>query len=44
MSAASADARVLEVERVIDETRRPGFHWMLLALCGLCLVIDGFDA
>ncbi|MDR5662844.1 aromatic acid/H+ symport family MFS transporter, partial [Burkholderia cenocepacia] len=35
---------MLEVERVIDETRRPGFHWMLLALCGLCLVIDGFDA
>ncbi|MCA7989315.1 MFS transporter [Burkholderia cepacia] len=44
MSAAPADARVLEVEHVIDETHRPGFHWMLLVLCGLCLVIDGFDA
>ncbi|MEK8057598.1 MFS transporter, partial [Burkholderia contaminans] len=41
---AAADTRVLEVERVIDETHRPGFHWMLLVLCGLCLVIDGFDA
>ncbi len=44
MSAPAATARVLEVERVIDETQRPAFHWMLLALCGLCLVIDGCDA
>lgn len=44
MSAAANPARVLEIERVIDDTHRPAFHAMLLALCGLCLVIDGFDA
>jgi AAHS family 4-hydroxybenzoate transporter-like MFS transporter len=42
MSAAAG--RTLEVERVIDDTHRPGFQALLLVLCGLCLVIDGFDA
>ncbi|WP_414444053.1 MFS transporter [Burkholderia sp. 22PA0106] len=37
-------ARTLEVDRVIEDTRRPGFHALLLVLCGACLVIDGFDA
>ena len=35
---------VIEVERLLDETHRPMFHFVLLLLCGLCLVIDGFDA
>ncbi|KXU90856.1 4-hydroxybenzoate transporter [Paraburkholderia monticola] len=37
-------ANVIEVERVLAETHRPTFQAMLLALCGLCLLIDGFDA
>ena len=37
-------AKVIEVERVLAETHRPTFQAMLLALCGLCLLIDGFDA
>ncbi|KAF1052029.1 MAG: 4-hydroxybenzoate transporter PcaK [Burkholderia gladioli] len=44
MSAPHAAARTLEVDRVIEDTRRPGFHALLLVLCGACLVIDGFDA
>ncbi|RZF30817.1 MFS transporter [Paraburkholderia sp. UYCP14C] len=43
MSDQSA-ANVIEVERVLAETHRPAFQAMLLALCGLCLLIDGFDA
>lgn len=42
MSAPAA--ATLEVDRVIDDTPRPGFHALLLILCGACLVIDGFDA
>ncbi|MGS1034043.1 MFS transporter [Burkholderia glumae] len=44
MSAPQAGPRTLEIERVIDETHRPGFQAALFALCGACLVIDGFDA
>lgn len=43
-SPAEAGTAVLEVECVLDETRRPAFHAMLMMLCGACLVIDGFDA
>jgi hypothetical protein len=39
-----AAANVIEVERVLAEAHRPAFQAMLLALCGLCLLIDGFDA
>lgn len=41
---AAAAANVIEVERALGETHHPAFQLMLLALCGLCLVIDGFDA
>jgi AAHS family 4-hydroxybenzoate transporter-like MFS transporter len=41
---AAAAANVIEVEQVLGETHHPAFQLMLLALCGLCLVIDGFDA
>lgn len=44
MSTNPAAANVIEVESVLGDTHRPAFHFMLLALCGLCLVIDGFDA
>jgi AAHS family 4-hydroxybenzoate transporter-like MFS transporter len=35
---------VLEVEHVLRDTHQPAFQMMLFALCGLCLLIDGFDA
>jgi AAHS family 4-hydroxybenzoate transporter-like MFS transporter len=44
MSQQAAQADTIEVERVLGETRHPAFHFMLLAVTGLCLVIDGFDA
>ncbi|MFM0285675.1 MFS transporter [Paraburkholderia megapolitana] len=44
MSAQPASSNVIEVERVLGETHHPAFQLMLLVLCGLCLVIDGFDA
>ncbi|WP_250471414.1 MFS transporter [Caballeronia sp. GAFFF1] len=34
----------IDVERALGDAHRPAFHFLLLALCGLCLVIDGFDA
>ncbi|NML30758.1 MFS transporter [Paraburkholderia antibiotica] len=43
-TAAQAAANVIEVERVLAETHCPAFQTMLLVLCGLCLLIDGFDA
>jgi AAHS family 4-hydroxybenzoate transporter-like MFS transporter len=44
MNAQPGSANVIEVERVLGETHHPAFQLMLLVLCGLCLVIDGFDA
>jgi AAHS family 4-hydroxybenzoate transporter-like MFS transporter len=44
MNAQPGSANVIEVEQVLGETHHPAFQWMLLVLCGLCLVIDGFDA
>lgn len=44
MSTAPAQADTLEIERVLDGTHHPAFHFMLLALTALALVIDGFDA
>lgn len=35
MSAAAATQRVLEVECVIEDTHRSGFHALLLALAGV---------
>src|ERR1700744_6219438 len=42
-NAANATS-VIEVEHLLRETHQPAFQMMLFALCGLCLVIDGFDA
>src|SRR5471030_2366238 len=36
--------QVLDVEHVLRDTHQPSFQMMLFALCGLCLLIDGFDA
>lgn len=44
MNTEPAKADVIEVERVLDGTRHPAFHFMLLLLTALSLVIDGFDA
>lgn len=44
MNITPQSANVIEVERVLADTHHPAFQWMLLVLCGLCLVIDGFDA
>jgi AAHS family 4-hydroxybenzoate transporter-like MFS transporter len=44
MKTEPAPADVVEVERVLDTVRRPAFHFMLLMLTALSLVIDGFDA
>ncbi|SAK94698.1 major facilitator transporter [Caballeronia calidae] len=40
----TAHGNVIDVERALGDAHRPAFQFMLLALCGLCLVIDGFDA
>ena len=44
MSSEPAQADIIEVERVLDGKHHPAFHFMLLALTALALVIDGFDA
>ncbi|PMS16521.1 aromatic acid/H+ symport family MFS transporter [Trinickia dabaoshanensis] len=44
MSSEPAQADTIEVERVLDGKHHPAFHFMLLALTALALVIDGFDA
>src|ERR1700761_6475641 len=44
MNTHPGSANVIEVERVLADTHHPAFQAMLLALCGLCLLIDGFDA
>ncbi|NLP65460.1 MFS transporter [Paraburkholderia sacchari] len=44
MSDQTASENVIDVERALGETHRPLFQLLLVALCGLCLVIDGFDA
>jgi len=35
---------LIDVEDALGDVRSPAFQWLLLVLCGLCLVIDGFDA
>jgi len=44
MNTEPAKADLIEVERVLDGARHPAFHFMLLMLTALSLVIDGFDA
>jgi len=35
--------RTINVNATIDNARFGGFHWMVVALCGLLLVVDGYD-
>src|SRR5262249_56832881 len=44
MSDTSRSAHIVEVEQALAAAHRPTFQLMLLVLCALCLVIDGFDA
>ncbi|WP_116138792.1 MFS transporter [Trinickia diaoshuihuensis] len=44
MSSQPTQADIIEVERALDAKHHPAFHFMLLALTALALVIDGFDA
>jgi len=34
---------VINVDQVVENSRFGAFQFGLLALCGLCLIIDGFD-
>src|SRR5579883_1126813 len=33
----------LNISKIIDDAEFGPFHWKLLALCTLCIVMDGFD-
>ncbi|EPP5101077.1 MFS transporter [Enterobacter hormaechei] len=33
----------LEVNQIIDNARFTRFHWMVMCLCGLLLIFDGYD-
>ncbi|WP_027897163.1 MFS transporter [Zestomonas thermotolerans] len=35
--------RKIDVHEVIDNARFSGFHWMVMLLCALLLVFDGYD-
>lgn len=35
--------KTLDVNQVIDNARFTRFHWMVMCLCGLLLVFDGYD-
>lgn len=35
--------RTLDVNQVIDNARFSRFHWMVMALCALLLIFDGYD-
>jgi AAHS family 4-hydroxybenzoate transporter-like MFS transporter len=33
----------VNVATLVDQSRIGGFHWVIFTLCGLCLIMDGFD-
>ena len=35
--------RQIDVHPVIDNARFSRFHWMVMALCALLLIFDGYD-
>ncbi|MBU0808849.1 MAG: aromatic acid/H+ symport family MFS transporter, partial [Gammaproteobacteria bacterium] len=35
--------RQIDVHQVIDNARFSRFHWMVMALCALLLIFDGYD-
>lgn len=36
--------QAIDVNDVIEQSRFNGFQFRLIALCGLCMILDGFDA
>lgn len=38
-----APSAPIDLARLIDQGKVGGFQILLLAICGLCLIIDGFD-
>ncbi|MFX8293438.1 hypothetical protein ABTL29_19735, partial [Acinetobacter baumannii] len=43
MRPAPSPAAPIDLARLIDQGKVGGFQILLLAICGLCLIIDGFD-
>lgn len=35
--------RIIDVHSIIDEARFGRFHWLVMGLCGLLLIFDGYD-
>ena len=33
----------IDVHDVIDNAKFTGFHWMVMCLCSLLLIFDGYD-
>src|SRR5216684_6976243 len=33
----------INVARVVDQSKLGAFQWMIIILCSLCLIMDGFD-
>lgn len=44
MTVPVAPATTIDVEEMLGQARHPTFQFLLHALCGLCLILDGFDA
>ncbi|CAJ0705899.1 AAHS family 4-hydroxybenzoate transporter-like MFS transporter [Ralstonia sp. GP73] len=42
-AAHEAPSTPIDLARLIDQGKVGGFQILLLAICGLCLIIDGFD-
>ncbi|CAJ0701391.1 4-hydroxybenzoate transporter PcaK [Ralstonia mannitolilytica] len=42
-AAHEAPSAPIDLARLIDQGKVGGFQILLLAICGLCLIIDGFD-
>ena len=35
--------RKVDVHPIIDNARFSGFHWLVMCLCALLLIFDGYD-
>ncbi|KHL07692.1 UNVERIFIED_CONTAM: 4-hydroxybenzoate transporter, partial [Mumia flava] len=42
-AARDTSSTPIDLVRLIDQGKVGGFQILLLAICGLCLIIDGFD-
>jgi len=43
MQASANTPNKIDVSQIVDNSELTSFHWGLMALCGLCLIMDGFD-